>query len=155
MFRKHSIQKKKLNLIGEHIGKNIYTYIGKYGPCIQYGEHGDDPKYVSITKDDYPDIKNIKLDEAIKLLKYPLDIGKYDSSQIQLKKGPHGFYIQHNTTKISVDNDIISLEDAIAKIKEKKNNIIKEFKGLKILNGPYGPYINKGNQNVSISKNNT
>ena len=144
---------KKLNLIGEHVGKNIYTYIGKYGPCIQYGEHGDDPKYVSITKDDYPDIKNVKLDEAIKLLKYPLDIGEYDSSQIQLKKGSHGLYIQHNTTKISIDNDDISLEDAIAKIKEKKNNIIKEFKGLKILNGPYGPYINKGKINVSIPKN--
>ena len=144
---------KKLHLIGVYESKNVYSYIGKYGPCIQHGEHGDNPKYVSITKEDYPDINQIELNSVINLLIYPKEIGTYDSKKIYLKKGPHGLYIQHNGTNVSVDDNSITLDQAINKIKEKKNNIIKEFKGLQILNGKFGPYIKKGSKNVSIPKN--
>ena len=29
---------------------NVYTYVGKYGPGIQYGGKDDNPRYVSISK---------------------------------------------------------------------------------------------------------
>ena len=44
------------------------------------------------------------------------------------------------------------MEQAIEKLNEKKSNVIKEFKDLKIMNGKFGPYIKKGSKNVSIPK---
>ena len=83
---------KKLKSIGQYQDKNVYTYIGKYGPCIQLGEHGESPKYVSISKDDYPDINEIKLEDVIHLLKYPIDLGNMNQRKYLLKKA-HMVYI--------------------------------------------------------------
>ena len=57
---KTTYKNKKLNLLGSHDNINVYTYIGKYGPCIQYGEQSENPRYVAISKNEYPDIKTIK-----------------------------------------------------------------------------------------------
>uniref|UniRef100_A0A6C0JF09 DNA topoisomerase n=1 Tax=viral metagenome TaxID=1070528 RepID=A0A6C0JF09_9ZZZZ len=148
-------QKDKLqNLIGVNPenNKNIYSYIGKFGPCIQEGERNDNPKYVSISKDDEIDINKISLEEALGYLKYPLNLGNHDSEIVYIKKGKFGFYIECGKKRVSLDNSDINLENAIQKLKEIKTNIIKEFSNLKIMNGKFGPYIRKGTQNVSIPK---
>lgn len=151
-------QKQKLtNKIGvnPNNNKNIYVYIGKYGPCIQEGEHGDStekPRYVSLSKDD-GDIENITLDMALELLKYPFELGSYEDTKIFIKKGKFGLYLDYKSKKVSIDNPDIKLEDAIELLKEKnENNVIKEFSGLKVMNGKYGPYIKKGAKNIPIPK---
>tara|TARA_Y100000389_G_C17409804_1_gene490205 strand:+ start:38 stop:1309 length:1272 start_codon:yes stop_codon:yes gene_type:complete len=149
---KKSYKDKKLHFIGEHDSKNIYTYIGKFGPCIQYGEQDSSPKYVSIDKAEYPDITTITLDQAITLLKYPIELGNHKSKMITLHKGPFGFYIQYNKKRVSVDDESISLEQAIDKLKISESNIIKTFGKISIRNGPYGHYIKNGKKNISIPK---
>lgn len=150
-------QKQKLtNKIGENPinNKNIYVYVGKYGPCIQEGEHGDTgdkPRYVSINKDD-GDIKDITLDRALELLKYPIELGEHEGTQILIKKGKFGLYIDHKGKRISIEDENITLENAIELLKEKTTNIIKEFSGFKVMNGKYGPYIKKGTKNIPIPK---
>jgi len=148
-------QKNKLhNLIGVNPdnNKNIYSYIGKFGPCIQEGEVDDNPKYVSIDKNEDSDIKNISLEKALEYLKYPIDLGNIDNNKVCIKKGKFGFYIECGETKISIENSNITLEEATTKIKENTSNVIKTFSNMKILNGKYGPYIRKGTKNISIPK---
>jgi DNA topoisomerase-1 len=149
---KKSYKDKKLHFIGEHDSKNIYTYIGKFGPCIQYGEHDSSPKYVSIDKSEYPDITGITLAQAITLLKYPIELGNHKGKMITLHNGQFGFYIQHNKKRVSVDDESITLEQAIDKLKISESNIIKTFGKISIRNGPYGHYIKNGKKNISIPK---
>ena len=149
---KKSYKDKKQTLLGAHEGKNIYTYVGKYGPCIQYGECNDNPKYVSINKDEFPDITKITLDHSIELLKYPIKLGKYNNKDITLNKGPYGFYIQHDKKRFSAESSNITKDEAIATIATTKSNVIKEFSDLSVRNGPYGPYIKKGNKFTPVPK---
>ena len=148
-------QKNKLhNLIGKNPenDKNIYSYIGKYGPCIQEGEVDDNPKYVSVSDSTESDIKDITLEQALEYLKYPLTLGTYNSDTVYIKKGKFGYYIECGSKKISITDLDISIEDAKTKLSETESNVIKEYSNIKILNGKYGPYIRKGNKNVSIPK---
>ena len=151
---KQTYKNKKLNLLGNHDNINIYTYIGKYGPCIQYGEQSEQPRYVGINKDEYPDIKKMTLENAITLLKYPLKLGLYNDIEIFVKKSSIGLYIQYGDKTISVENDNIDLDNVINLIEEKeKNNRLIEIGKYKILTGKFGPYIKNGNKNISIPKN--
>ena len=143
---KQSFKDKKTVLIGTYNGKSIYTYIGRYGPCIQYGEKDDNPKYISIKEN------NISIEDAIELLQFPKGLGKYNGKLITLNKGPYGFYLEYNKKKFSTQDGSLNKADAIKIIDETKSNIIKEFKDLSVRNGPYGPYIKKGSKFTPVPK---
>ena len=137
---------KKLNLIGKHKGKNIYSYIGKYGPCLQYGEQDDNPKYISCNKN----IDDISLSEAINMFNYPKLLGNYKKHPIYIKMGKYGYYISYLENNISIDKAEVDMKTAISLITEKDKKVIKKFKNLVILDGPYGAYIRYNNKNYSI-----
>ena len=66
--------------------------------------------------------------------------------------------MRHNGKNIPIDNnENISLDDAKKIIDgtfEKKSNVIKEFeRGVKVMNGKYGPYLNFNKKNYKIPKN--
>ena len=88
---KKSYKDKKTNLLGKYKGKNVYTYVGRFGPCIQYGEKDNNPKYVSINIDEFEDISAITLKQATELLKFPKELGTYNNSIVNLNKGPYGY----------------------------------------------------------------
>ena len=83
------------------------------------GEQDSNPKYISIDVSIHPDITKITLEEAIELLKYPLILGKYDGSDVLLKKGQFGFYISNGQKNISVETDTLTLEEAIETIEKR------------------------------------
>ena len=143
---KQSFKDKKTILIGMYDGKNIYTYIGRYGPCIQYGEKDDNPKYISIKE------TNISIEDAIELLQFPKDMGKYNGELITLNKGPYGFYLEYDKKKFSTQDGSLNKAEAIKIIDETKSNIINEFKDISVRNGPYGPYIKKGSKFTPVPK---
>ena len=148
-------EKKKLQKplgVNPETGKNIYKYIGKFGPCIQEGEHGEDPKYVSITKDDDHTLDSITLEIALSYLTFPKTIGKLKDSVIYLKKGKFGLYLECDKKRVSVDKADINLADATSLLEATPNGVIKEFSNIKVLNGKYGPYIKKGTKMVSVPK---
>ena len=131
-------------------GKNIYSYLGKYGPCIMEGEKETKPKYVSIPKEIDPN--SITLDMAIDLLKYPYLLGKIDGKEVYIKKGPYGYYVEWNGIRNTLENPDISLDNVVELLSGKQSNIINVFGDIKILNGPYGAYIRKGDKNFTIPK---
>jgi DNA topoisomerase-1 len=103
-------------------------------------------------------LSTITLEEAVLLLDFPKNIGNHENKEVILKRGPYGYYFEWNGNNHAVPQDkqatIIDfeLEDAIDIIKAKKEKVIKEYKSLSILNGPYGPYVKKGNIFASIPK---
>jgi len=103
-------------MLGTHEGKNIYTYVAKYGPVIQIGEDKD-KKYVKL--DDKFNVKTVTLDDVLGMIKYPLILGTHNGHDVIVKKGPYGFYINYNEKnyKMPVDTivDTLTLDDAINK----------------------------------------
>lgn len=94
-------------------------------------------------------IKNITLEEALKILSYPKKIGKIDNKIVKLYKGAYGFYAKYGDKKISLskfDNEEdINIEKIIELEKEKKSYYLWEHKEGKIhytvMDGQYGKYI--------------
>jgi DNA topoisomerase-1 len=150
-------------IIGEdEDGNKIEATMAKYGPVVR---RKIDKKYqVAPIKEPYT-IETITLNAALELFKYPKIVGEYKNEDILLQRGKYGFYlIYKKDIKIPVKDEDISLEDAIELIKDKESNIIKELSisvpttattsttkngksakskkiKVKILNGPYGPYL--------------
>ena len=103
-------------------------------------------------------MNNITLEEAIKLLEYPLELGEYENKIIYVKKGKYGKYIEWNKKNYSIGSiENIEIDDAIKIIDQNKQNYVIQIKDKKtlytILEGQYGPYINikKGKTIKNIS----
>ncbi len=155
----------KMRLIGQDPKTNepIYARFGKFGPMIQRGEsdEGDSKKPEFAAMPQNATIETVTLEEAIKALSLPRLVGKTkDNKDIMANIGRFGPYIQIEKKYISIkplDPHQITLEEALEYIKEsekkEKERNIKEFKnGIKILKGPYGPYITNGKKNARIPK---
>ena len=137
----------KLNsgkLLGVHPNKNleIYTAVARYGPVVKMID-GKDIKYAPIKKPQTVD--NITLEEAIELLEYPKNLGKYNNKDVLLQKGKFGLYIKYNDKNYPIDKDNISLKDVINVIETKNKDVLNEIeikgKSYQIRTGEYGHYI--------------
>ena len=107
------------------------------------GESSKDTKYASLVKP--LTLESITLEDAINLLKYPIELGVYNESVVELCKGQYGFYLKYNSKNYPATDDDLKLKDAISIIKSKQKDIIKDVKDkakiYTIKNGEYGPYI--------------
>ncbi len=154
----------KARLIGNH-PKNkepIFARFGRFGPMLQMGDSADEDKEITFAP--LPEgrtMDNVTLEEALVMFELPRTLGKTkDDEDIKANIGRFGPYIQIGKTYISIkplDPHKITLEEALEKIAEKeakdKEKNIQIFKsGIKILNGPFGPYITDGKKNARIDK---
>ncbi len=128
-------------------GKNVYARVSRFGPMVQLGEADDPekPKYATILKP-YT-IDNITLDQALKFLELPRDLGEYEGYKIKVAVGRFGPYVSWNSKFVSLkktdDPMTVSYERCIELIKEKAekdaNNLIKEFNdNLRIVRDRWG-----------------
>jgi DNA topoisomerase-1 len=154
----------KARLIGSDpkSGEPIYARFGRYGPMLQMGETDDEskkPTFAPMPKDST--IDTVKLEQALEMFKLPRQVGTTeDGKPISANIGRFGPYIQVEKTYVSIkplDPHTITEAEAREKYVEKlakdaaKN--INEFpNGVKVLNGPYGPYITDGKKNARIAK---
>ncbi len=142
-------------------GTPIFARYGRFGPMLQRGEQSDDPKptFAPMPKDET--IENITLEKALKMFSLPRVVGKtQDSQEITADIGRFGPYIKVANTYVSIKDPLdpfsISLDDARKLYKEKllqlKKRHIADFGKVKILLGPYGPYVTDGKKNARINK---
>lgn len=129
----------------------IFTYIGKYGPLVQLKNLDGDDKFAPLND---ISIGDVKLEEAIELLKYPLNLGSHKKDNIMIHVGKFGKYIKYSGKNYSIkDIEEITVEKAIEIIEGTVDtNLIKRInKDIVIRNGKYGAYINyKNKTNVKI-----
>jgi DNA topoisomerase I len=142
-------------------GKPILARYGRYGPMLQRGqtESEDKPDFAPLPTG--VTLEAVTLEQALEMFKLPRLVGKTeDGQEIRGNIGRFGPYIQVGKLFISIkphDPMKITEEEArelhAAKLEQEAKKHINEFQsGIKILNGPYGPYVTDGKKNARISK---
>ena len=135
-------------------GKIVYAKIGRNGGFIQLGENeketGEKPRFAPLPP--HVTVKTITLEQALKQLALPelprvLGNAK-DGTEIIAANGPFGPYIKAGIYNISLDKRDpeqnpykITLEKASELYQKKVDSIIADWGDIKIIIGPYGPYI--------------
>ncbi|MEM3062300.1 MAG: topoisomerase C-terminal repeat-containing protein, partial [Nitrososphaerota archaeon] len=168
MSKKKSLAERTERLLGvDGEGNQIFVVQTKFGPRVKKKVGS---KFVYAKLEEPLTLDNIKLDDALKLLKYPKPVGEYDGKDVYLQKGPYGFYLIHGKDRYPIPQNVeekeINLDLAVEIIKSELSKKIAEFilrdrTGKKIdavlLKGPYGPYIQivrgKRKINYPIPKN--
>ena len=151
-------------LIGKDPKTNlpIYARFGRYGPVLQRGESEDDQKPTFAPLPPNTKIETVTLEQALEMLKLPRMVGKTKSGEeIRANIGRFGPYVQIGKQFIAIkplDPRTITESEAIQlfedKLKQDAKRVILSFpSGIRVLMGPYGPYVNDGKKNARISKN--
>jgi DNA topoisomerase-1 len=128
---------------------------------LQRGETEDDEKPTFAPLPPNTKIETVTLEQALEMLKLPRTVGKTaDGDEIKANIGRFGPYVQVGKHFISIkplDPHTITETEALnlyqAKLKKDAKRVILAFpSGIRILLGPYGPYVNDGKKNARISK---
>ena len=141
-------------------GRTVIARYGQFGAYVTKGE-GDDRQSASLAKGQL--IETITLDEALKLLEFPRNVGRFGDQDILILKGRFGPYIKYGDKNISLPRGADPLRigfEQCSKIVEEAlsgasaNPVIREFPetGISILNGRYGPYVKCGDRNYRIPR---
>ena len=134
--------------------KKIYAKIGRNGGFIQLGENekesGEKPRFAPLPAG--KTVKTITLEQALTQLELPAlprSLGQAkDGTELIAANGPFGPYLKAGVYNISLSkNDEsqnpykITLKTAEELYQKKKDSIIADWGDIKIIIGPYGPYI--------------
>ncbi len=143
-------------------GDPIFARYGRYGPMLQKGNTEDeDKKPIFAPMPAETTIDTVTLEQALEMFKLPKLVGKTaDGQEIKANIGRFGPYVQVGKLFVSIkplDPHTISESEARQLYEEKlakeAAKHINEFaSGIKILNGPYGPYVTDGKKNARIDK---
>lgn len=144
-------------------GKPVYARFGRFGPMLQLGSAESEEKPLFAPMPAGVRLEDITLDQALRMFKLPRTVGTTeDGQEIKANIGRFGPYLQVGKLYVSIkDHDPHTITEAearqayAAKLEQEAKKHIQEFpSGIKVLNGPYGPYITDGKSNVRIPKSN-
>lgn len=154
----------KARLLGNDPKTNepIYARLGRFGPLIQRGDaevKSKKPTFALLPEG--ASIDTVTLEQALPMLSLPREVGKTNDGQpISANIGRFGPYIKVGQQFISIkplDPLSITEKEAREKYNEQQKKLaernIKEFdNGIKVLKGPYGPYVTDGKKNARLPK---
>jgi DNA topoisomerase I len=152
---------------------NVYAIHGRFGAYVQLGEtpdkgSKDKPKRASLTGGMTE--STVTLDDALKLLELPRELGMHPESQqpIVAGLGRFGPYVKHGDDyrSLGAADDVftVTLDRALALFAEPKKSarrqmtrrVIRQIdatdggKAIQVLEGRYGPYVTDGETNASV-----
>ena len=143
-------------------GKPVVARLGRFGPMVQIGvsETEEKPKFAKLRTNQ--SIETITLEEALELFRLPRNLGQFEGEDVVVNIGRFGPYAQHAglfySLKKEMDPYTVELAEVSPLIEEKRKakaeSEIKVFEKekIRILKGPYGPYIKQGLRNFKIPK---
>ncbi len=139
----------------------IYARFGRFGPMLQRGETSDEKKPEFAPMPPGCKIETVTIDQALEMFKLPRIVGKtVGGEEITASIGRFGPYVKAGGISVSIKgHDPLTIDEASArelieeKISKESSRKIKELeKGIRVLNGPYGPYVTDGKRNGRIAK---
>src|SRR5690606_15811915 len=141
-------------------GKPIVVRFGRYGPMLQRGEASDDEKPEFAPMPDDATMDDVTLEQALPMFELPRRVGTTDDGQdILADIGRFGPYIKVDKTYTSIkDLSPFTITEAEAreiyaeKLKQLAERNVADFGTIKVLRGPYGPYVTDGKKNAKIPK---
>ncbi len=146
-------------------GKPVTARLGRFGPMVQIGatstdEGAEKPKFAKLRANQ--SIETITMEEAMELFRLPRNIGNFENEDIIINIGRFGPYAQHAgqfySLKKEMDPYAVDMSQVVPLIEDKRKakleSEIKVFEKekIRILKGPYGPYIKQGLKNYKIPK---
>src|SRR5436190_3781740 len=155
-------------------GMNVYAIDGRFGAYVQLGETSEKgvkekPRRSTLTGSMTE--ATVTLDEALKLLELPRELGQHSESgqPIVAGLGRFGPYVKHGDDYRSLEatDDLftVDLDRAVALFNAPKRSqrqatkrVIRTIEvpdgatALQVLDGRYGPYVTDGELNASIPK---
>ncbi len=156
-------------------GLGVYVMHGRFGPYVQLGENPEKgskvkPKRASLDRGMSED--GVSLDEALRLLSLPRELGAADDGQVILaNRGRFGPYVQKDADFRSLEatDDVYTItldraKELLAKPKGQRRQRAaatelramgphpKGGAAVRILDGRYGPYVTDGETNASLPK---
>jgi len=143
-------------------GKPIVARLGRFGPMVQIGvaDSEEKPRFAKLRTNQ--SIETITLEEAMELFKLPRNLGAFEGEDVIINIGRFGPYAQHAgqfySLKKEMDPYTVEMDEVAPLIEEKRKSKaeseIKVFEKekIRILKGPYGPYIKQGLRNYKIPK---
>ncbi|MBI3624437.1 DNA topoisomerase I, partial [Candidatus Saccharibacteria bacterium] len=171
--REDSMQSRKLG-VDPKTKQPVFVRYGRFGPMIQRGESESEDKPDFAPLPEGADMDEVKLDEALQMLKLPRVVGKTAVGEdIVANIGRFGPYIKVDPIKdadaktnkpksifVSIkplDPFRITHAEALklyeAKLRKEKARHIQAFDGgIQVLRGQYGPYITDGKRNTKVPK---
>ena len=121
---------------------------------------GEKPKFAKLRTNQ--SIETITLEEAMELFRLPRNLGAFEGEDVVVNIGRFGPYAQHAglfySLKKEMDPYNVGLDEIAPLIEEKRKakaeSEVKVFEKekIRILKGPYGPYIKQGLRNYKIPK---
>ncbi len=161
MSREEAIQARVLGTDPKS-GRPVTVRLARYGMVVQIGTKDDEekPKFAALQPGQR--METITMEEAMKLFQLPRDLGETEEGEaVSASIGRYGPYVRYGNKFASIKGEdpyTITLERALEVIKEKKiadaNKVIHDWEdaGIRVLRGPYGPYMTDGNKNVRVPK---
>ena len=157
-------------------GRDIVAMNGRFGPYVsevisEEEQAGSKKKIKPATASLFKsmDLATVSLEEALKLLSLPREIGKdEEGTPITAQNGRYGPYIKRGADSRSLESEeqifSLSLEDALALLAQPKTRgrraakpPLREFgldpvsqKKVTVKDGRWGPYITDGTTNISV-----
>lgn len=141
--------------------KPVMARFGRYGPMLQRGATESEEKPTFAPLPTGTTLENVTLEQALTMFSLPRLVGTTkDGDEIKANLGRFGPYIQVGKVFVSIKpNDPFTIDEATArelyaaKLQKDADKYINEFaSGIKVVNGPYGPYITDGKKNAKIDK---
>ncbi|MCX6119628.1 MAG: hypothetical protein NT027_18985 [Proteobacteria bacterium] len=154
-------------------GDDIFVMLGKYGAYLQVGKVSEDKKAPKPRRASIPrerDVNSITMEEALKYLSLPRDLGKHpdNGELITVYDGRFGPYVKAGSDMRSLkktdDKYTIDFARALELLREEKKGrfgakLIKDLgvhpsnqKSMGIFEGKFGPYIKVGTVSISLPK---
>jgi len=141
-------------------GKPIIARYGRFGPMLQRGETSDDEKPTFAPMPEGIELEQVTLEQALPMFELPRTVGTTAAGEpILANIGRFGPYVQVGKMYVSlkeVSPFTVTEAEARELITEKEKQIaernVADFGTIKILRGPYGPYVTDGKKNARIDK---
>jgi DNA topoisomerase-1 len=147
-------------------GKPVMARFGRFGPMLQRGETESEEKPTFAPLPAGAKLETVTLEQALTMFELPRTVGTTEAAdgkegeEIRANVGRFGPYVQIGKIFVSIKpHDPFSITEAEArelykaKLTKDANKYIHEFaSGIKVVNGPFGPYVTDGKKNAKIPK---